>query len=252
MLERIPLETVAIGKKDPAWMLDYKAGTFRQGSKHMHFRLYAPAVEPGKTYPLVFWLHGVKGRGDDNSRQISTGNSHAPAFFSSPDLQQQFPAFVLVPQCPLGRFWVNFANNRIRRPLKRAMALLDHIKETYPVDPAQVYAGGQSMGGFGTWAILAEHADTFAAGIVVAGGGSTRKAKRSIQAPVWVFHGAADAIVRVSKSREMVEALAKAEKPHVYTEIPTGRHDIWPLVFTEPNLAEWLFSHQLQPKTRSR
>ncbi len=252
MLEKIPLETMPQGKKDPAWMAQFKGGLFKQGSKQLHFRLYEPEVVPGQTYPLILWLHGVKGRGDDNQRQISAGNSHAPAFFSNPEVQKQFPAYVLVPQCPDGKFWINFTNLRIRRPLKMAMALVENALATLPVDPTRVYVGGQSMGAFATWALLAEYPKTFAAGIPVSGGGSTRKAKRSIASPVWIFHGASDPIVRVVRSREMHEALQAAGKSVTYTEFPNGRHDIWPAVFTEPNVAEWLFANQTQAVKRRR
>ncbi len=252
MLDKIATESIALGKKDPAWMADFKAGEFGQGSKSILFRLYEPVVEPGKSYPLVLWLHGVKGRGNDNLRQISAGNSHAPAFFSSATVQNEFPAYVLVPQCPNTKFWINFTNNRIRKPLKRVMSLLEHVKASLPIDPTRVYVGGQSMGGFATWALLAEHSATFAAGLPVAGGGSTRKAKKAINAPVWIFHGTADPIVRVLRSREMAEALAAAAKTHKFTEFPDGRHDIWPLVFSEPELAEWLFAHKIEAPARKR
>jgi predicted peptidase len=251
MLENIPLQTMPLGKKDPEWMAHFKAGEFKQGSKTLPFRLYAPEVVAGEKYPLILWLHGVKGRGEDNHKQLTAGNSHAPAFFSNPELQKRFPAFVLVPQCPDGKFWINFTNNRIRRPLKWAMALVEHAIGALPVEPTRVYVGGQSMGAFATWAVLAEYPELFAAGIPVSGGGSTRKAKRSIKAPVWIFHGASDPIVRVTRSREMAEALQLAGKPVTYTEYPTGRHDIWPHVFAEPNVAEWLFAAQAElPKRR--
>ena len=108
------------------------------------------------------------------------------------------------------------------------------------------------MGAFATWALLAEHPDVFAAGIPVAGGGSLRKVKKALKAPVWIFHGSEDPIVRVARSRDMAEMLALVEKPHLYTEFVGGRHDIWPQVFAEPKLAEWLFDLKLEPPKRRR
>lgn len=252
MREKIPLQTVPLGKKDPAWMAHFKAGEFKQGSKVLRFRIREPEVQDGQRYPLILWLHGVKGRGDDNQRQMTGGNSHAPAFFGDGEIQAKFPAYVLLPQCPGAKFWINFVNHRVRKPLKQAITLVEHLKETLPVDSQRIYVGGQSMGGFGTWAVLADYPQLFAAGIPVSGGGSVRKLKRNLQAPVWVFHGANDPIVRVSKSREMTDALKKAEKPVTYTEFPTGRHDIWPLVFAEPRFAEWLFACKTHPPKRKR
>jgi predicted peptidase len=252
MLEKIPLQTMPMGKKDPAWMAQYLGGVFKQGSKSLPFRLYEPTVVPGQKYPLILWLHGVKGRGEDNQRQISAGNSHAPAFFGNAELQKQFPAYVLVPQCPEGKFWINFTNLRIRRPLKLAMALLEHAMGSLPIDETKIYVGGQSMGAFATWALLAEYPNLFAAAIPVSGGGSTRKAKRTIKSPVWIFHGASDPIVPVLRSREMHEELQAAGKPATYTEFPNGRHDIWPNVFLEPNVAEWLFANKTEAIRRRR
>jgi predicted peptidase len=234
-------------------MAGFKAGEFNQGSKRMLFRLLEPpAPVDGEQYPLVIWLHGVRGRGEDNVRQLTEGNSHAPEFFGNPEQQAKFPAYVLVPQCPNGKFWINFFNHGIRRPLKNAIQLVEHLMATLPIDPARIYVGGQSMGAFATWAVLSEYPHLFAAGIPVSGSGSIRKARKSLKAPVWIFHGANDSIVRVTRSREMAEALQKEGKPVIYTEYPTGRHDIWPHVFTEPEFADWLFSCKAAPPAKRR
>lgn len=253
MPDKIPLQTVPLGKKDPPWHAHYLAGEFRQSGKVLPFRLYQPETRPGGQYPLVVWLHGVKGRGEDNHRQLTAGNAHGPAFFASKDLQERFPCYVLVPQCPGDKFWISFTSLRIRRSLKMAVSLVEHLGATLPIDPSRLYVGGQSMGAFATWAVLAGFPDLFAAAIPVSGGGSTRKAKRAIKAPVWIFHGAGDPIVRVNRSREMAAALEASGKSVKYTEFPNGRHDIWPHVFTEPDVGEWLFSQKAEsPKRRNR
>ncbi|MFN8397929.1 MAG: phospholipase [Bacteroidia bacterium] len=252
MPEKIPLQAVAPGKKDPAWVAHYQAGEFRQSGKVLPFRLYAPEVQTGEKYPLVLWLHGVKGRGEDNHKQLTAGNAHGPAFFAAKELQERYPCYVLVPQCPGSKFWISFTSLRIKSYLKLAVGLTENLRETLPIDHSRIYVGGQSMGAFATWALLAGYPELFAAGIPVSGGGSTRKAKRAIKAPVWIFHGASDPIVRVIRSREMAAAMEAAGKAVRYTEFPDGRHDIWPQVFAEPNFAEWLFSNKTENVKRRR
>lgn len=254
MFENLQLQAASLEKKDPKWLENYLIGQFDAGGKTLNYRIHIPAQAQNKDadLPLMIWLHGVKGRGRDNSKQLLAGNSHGPQFLSSEALQSDFPMIVLVPQCPNGKFWVNFRRCSTRKPFARVMDLLQTLKKELPINSSQIYIGGQSMGGFATWAAMIEFPKVFAAGIAVSGGGSPRKAKRKIKAPVWAFHGTNDPVVGVGRSKEMVEALSKAEKPVKFTEFPSGRHDIWPLVFAEDGLVAWLKSQKLaKPEKKS-
>src|SRR5512143_1217164 len=43
--------------------------------ERMPYRLFTPArLEPGRTYPLVVFLHGASGSGTDNAKQLEGGN----------------------------------------------------------------------------------------------------------------------------------------------------------------------------------
>ena len=48
---------------------------------------------------------------------------------------------------------------------------------------------------------------TFAAGVPICGGADEKTAAAIAKIPVWVFHGANDTAVKVSRSRNMVAAL---------------------------------------------
>ena len=51
------------------------ARTFKTSDRPMPYRLYVPEnYSSSKKYPLVLYLHGGGGRGDDNLRQIEGGN----------------------------------------------------------------------------------------------------------------------------------------------------------------------------------
>ena len=83
---------------------DYEARVFSNadGGK-LPYRLLKPLkYDQGQKYPLVVLLHGAGERGDDNKAQLKWGGS----LFTQPDAREKFPAFVLVPQCPKERRWV--------------------------------------------------------------------------------------------------------------------------------------------------
>ena len=49
------------------------------------------------------------------------------------------------------------------------LSLIDRALDTFEIDPDQVFLGGHSMGGYGSWVIGADHADRFAALLPSAG-----------------------------------------------------------------------------------
>src|SRR4051812_49126121 len=93
--------------------------TDSKGSK-LPYRLLKPKeVESGKKYPLVIFLHGAGERGDDNVRQLV----HGMADFASDKIMQQYPAFVLAPQCPENQQWVDVPWSADRHDMPKQPAL---------------------------------------------------------------------------------------------------------------------------------
>ena len=95
----------------------------------------------------------------------------------------------------------------------------------------------------GTWLALTRYPETFAAAIPVAGGGDPG-AVGDNKTPVWAFHGAADRVVPVRRSRAMFEAFRKAGANPRYTEYKGVRHLSWKRAFAEPGLLDWMFSQR--------
>ena len=60
----------------------------------------------GRKYPLFLCMHGAGGRGEANRKTVFHSNwaLHAVA---SDYVQKKYPSFVLVPQCPNGKQWVD-------------------------------------------------------------------------------------------------------------------------------------------------
>lgn len=215
------------------------------------YRLLRPLkVEPGKRYPLVIFLHGSGERGTDNELQLK----YVAPLFLNDTARAQFPCFVLLPQCPATDRWVNVAwssPQHTQRPqptpsLAKVMELIGALKKELPINPKRVYLGGLSMGGFGTWELLARQPYVFAAAVPICGGADERTAPRIKHTPLWAFHGAMDNVVPPERSRNMIAALRKAKGKPRYTEYPLVGHDSWTNALAEPELLPWLFAQRLK------
>lgn len=218
------------------------------GNDTLPYRLQAPiAVAEGQKYPLVIALHGSGERGNDNERTLTW---FAP--LASDTLRVQYPAFVLVPQCPKGKRWVEvdwaLPAHTIPQepsiPMRALLALLEELPKEYPIDRSRIYLTGLSMGGFGTFDLLARKPEIFACAVPVCGGADTATAERVKHIPLWIFHGALDKVVMPARSRDMVSALRRAGALPQYTEYPDVEHGSWKPAYANPDVWRWMFAQR--------
>ncbi len=194
-------------------------------------------------YPLVIFLHGAGERGNDNEKQLI----HGVTLFAQYKMQEKFPCFVIAPQCPEGKRWVevDWKLDKHQQPdnssisLQLTMELIDSITQQYPIDTARIYITGLSMGGFGTWDAISRYPNKFAAAAPVCGGGDEQTAHK-IKIPVWAFHGTKDKAVKVERSRNMITAMQQNGVSPKYTEYPKLGHFVWGKAYSE-ELIQWLF-----------
>lgn len=208
------------------------------------YRLFVPQnYDRKKKYPLVVYLHGGGGVGDDNLKQIEGGNGYLVEFFTQGKSQSRYPAFVVAPQST-GDGWIGRAlfNPVPTRQLRLVVDLIGELRRSYNIDSSRLYVAGQSLGGFGTFAIISEFPQLFAAGVPLCGGADETKISSIIKTPLWVFHGERDGAVPVEFSRRIVAAIRKAGGNVKYTEYPAAGHNIWLNVVKEPELLSWLFA----------
>lgn len=211
----------------------------------MPYRLFVPKnYDPAQKYPLILWLHGARGRGTDNKRQISGANAWATTVLSSDENQAQYPAIIVAPQCPRRRLWDQWSTPTLSREFRQVMEILEALQQEFSIDEQRIYIAGESMGGFGTWMFIIKRPNLFAAAVPMCGGGNPSDVHKVVHLPIWVFHGKADRTVPVRRSRQMVEALRKAGGQPIYTEYPKVKHDVWKRAFAEPELIPWLFSQK--------
>lgn len=214
------------------------------------FLLLRPTkIEPNKKYPVILFLHGAGERGSENRGQLR----HFPEKMSEPDRRERFPAFVIAPQCPANKRWVevNWSSGKSTpqteptEPMQGAIAALQHVLKAEPTDPARVYLTGLSMGGYGSWDLATRHPDWFAAVVPICGGGDERKAATLKDVPVWAFHGDKDTAVPVARSRAMIEAIRAAGGQPKYSELAGVGHNSWQNAYDEKSgLLQWMFEQR--------
>ncbi|RYY35158.1 MAG: phospholipase [Sphingobacteriaceae bacterium] len=236
----------------------YDKGLYAVKGDTLPYRILFPLnFNPAQKYPLVVVLHGAGERGNNNEAQLTHGGD----LFLKPNVREDFPAIVVFPQCPADSFWSNVKfetdslSNRRKlmfqtdaEPTKAMKALLGFVdqmlKKPY-VNKKEVYVGGLSMGGMGTFELLGRKPKVFAAAFAICGGDNTLNAKKyAKRVPLWIFHGAKDNIVPSDHSEVMVAAIREAGGDPRYSLYPDADHDSWTKAFAEPDFLPWLFSHK--------
>jgi predicted peptidase len=134
------------------------------------YRLFVPKnYDAAKRYPMIVYLHGSGERGVDNRVQIE---KNGPPRLVSDAVQEQNPCFVLAPQCPRDKRWPSWDSRTppevmVRMapepsdPMRLLMQLLDEVPREFSIDPQRVYLTGISLGGMGTWELLARRPRMF-------------------------------------------------------------------------------------------
>lgn len=233
----------------------FKNASYAIGGKTLPYKVMFPEnYDANKRYPFVLLLHGAGERGNDNEAQLTHGKQFLIDHFSA-----DYPAIVVVPQCPAGEFWSNVSRHQIEgeQPsfrfgitdepsdaMRLVVALVNDWIVSGRIDLKQMYVGGLSMGGMGTFEILWRMPGVFAAAFPICGGSDTSKYPiYANNTALWIFHGEVDGIVPVKFSREAYKKLKDMGCDVKYSEYKGVNHNSWDNAFAEKELAAWLFSH---------
>lgn len=213
-------------------------GSVSDGADSMNYRLFQPTgVSGNEKVPLVLFLHGLGDRGTDN-----VGQTYWMDQLEQHTASGKYAAYVLAPQASTNMWWGS--GTGAKDGLNLAVAALKQAMANPHVDTSRVYVTGVSMGAFGVWDLIARDPKLFAAAAPLSGSGNPATAS-SIDTPVWAFHGNADNIVNVAGDRAMVAAMRAAGKDVQYTEVAGGDHFIWPSVYSQDSLYQWMFGQHL-------
>ena len=247
---------------------------------NLPYRVYYPTgydKNGADAYPILLFLHGHGECGTNNSAQLQVLNQANKLL---EDLVAMDNCIILAPQTYCDKAnniseWIASGTGREYRHiwdgsmihedkvpgmpirtgeledttytlgLQAVSALLDEFLALDNVDKDRVYIGGISMGGCGTWELIARRPDTFAAAVPVCGSGILSTADTLTDIAIWAFHGTADTTVRPEGSEKMCEAINAAGGNATYTAIKGIGHSVWDYAYTAKNAqgqtaAEWL------------
>jgi predicted esterase len=221
-------------------------------------KLSPPSIENGKKYPLVIIMHGAGERGSNNSNQLLFG---ADLFANN---RNEYPAFVLFPQCPVqyfGPFDTNPTsfdattfpvNYSISHPIQQVKELIDFYIEKNEIDKDRIYIVGMSMGGMATYDIVCRFPDIFTVAVPICGGVNIERLTGNVKNVYWrIFHGNLDDVVPMQNSQNANNKLTQLGAKTEYIEFPGVKHNAWDNAFAKEDFLPWLFSKTRQQTTGS-
>ena len=109
-------------------------------------------------------------------------------------------AIIAAPDCP-SKGWNNPSSEAA------VLELLEHIKANYSVDEERMLVTGFSMGGIGTWHMVARHPHLFSAAIPMSGTVGLETVNRIQDTPFYVIHSRQDEFFPYKQVVEMVQIL---------------------------------------------
>lgn len=187
----------------------------------------------GDKASLVIYLHGGSSKGNDNEAQMKEPGINAISTWLQENGRK---SVMLVPQCPTDMSWLGSMQDMLVRLLQ------DYISRNV-ADASQVYIFGGSMGGTGTWNMLANHPELFASAMPVAGNPTGLNAEAVSKTPLLTVMGTAD---RIMKMDNVVAFLKKKDNYNAEYEfdIENGwtHENVCENSYTDERLA-WVFSH---------
>ena len=181
----------------------------------MGYLLYTPA-STRPDMPLIVYLHGGHGKGDDLSVLINTDGF--PQYLAD-GLLGEIPAYVLIPQLPADqRGWKPAAETLIQ--------LIEQVCEKNSIDRSRISLTGHSMGGTGTWDLALMYPDIFSRIAPMSGSVDTTPETLAVLAntPVWAFVGEDDVVVKPESSEQFVAALERQNEGAQITIFPDTDH----------------------------
>ena len=232
----------------------YRSGL--DGGAEPYFVNVPHSYDPSKKWPLVVRLHGLVGLGE-------------PFQMSIPDHREDCITLAPHAKGSIDFKWV--AEEEVLRAI-------GEVERAYSIDPDRVYLQGHSMGATGSWSLAVHYPDRFAA--ISATAGNTdhtvweelwerpeapptspllelRKfledadsaisfAANLLNGGLYCAHGAADEIVPVQHSRNMVDRLKQEGVPVEYREVPLAPHASEFLTSTSQQIG-WLLGRKRPP-----
>ncbi len=165
------------------------------------YALYVPpSYSPEQPYALILCLHGAG----------FTGEAYLDRWI--PRLGEKY--ILACPSVTMGSWWTRYGEELV-------LKVLHEVQKDYHIDQDRIFLTGMSNGGIGTWIIGMHHADRFAGIAPMASGIDDVLfpfVENLAHTPVYVIHGAADQVMPVQLSRDLVKEMERRGIPYHYQE----------------------------------
>lgn len=183
-----------------------------------------------ESLPLILFYHGV---GERDVLESVTAAGIPKYFVADPDYLG-LRVITVSPCCPSPYVWNNFA--------PQMFDMLNLLIDRYNADRSAITITGLSMGGYGTWDMIAAHPDFFAAAAPICGGGFVWRAATLVGFPIRAFHADDDPTVPYTESVNMVNAVNAAGGNATLTNCHGYQHSSWTYAYESTDLIQWLAS----------
>lgn len=175
------------------------------------YAIYVPDRKPpAKGFGLTLLMHSLSANynqylGTNNQSQL--GERGAGTIVITPEARGPDGFYKGIPEATTFETWADAARH-------------------YPIDPKWVTASGYSMGGFGTYRLMARYPDLFSRGFpVVATPGTADDQLISLRnTPIMAWNASADELVNIAEAEEAHEELVAAGVDHQYWQFPQADH----------------------------
>ena len=207
------------------------------------------AAETDKRLPLLIFLHGGGGVGQDIERI-----DRQSGFLRHALRRHSIDSWIVAPQA--ARNPMKAGGSRGGWQVADLDLLLAHLLETLPIDPDRIYLTGISMGGYGTLMWAGYRPEHFAAIAPMVGGLGPAGPKditddldlwgRNLaKIPMRAYYGAKDRVVPPDRGEMIREAIYQAGGKQAEVIILQDKgHNAASTPYSQPGFYRWLFSHR--------
>ena len=187
---------------------------------------------------LVLYLHSANGRGADNISQFQRQKAIDSIY--SYMVTHRMNVLFLVPQCPADHHWSgNRSLPSYLEPVKELLKLYTDSTDTH-----HVYVLGASMGGGGTWRLLNELPNTFAAAFVASGTYHDNDPAVLASTPLYCTIGSEEEEWRINNLQSLTNHIQQNGGEVMFDILPGLNH---PQTCEQSFTAErigWVFGHE--------
>jgi predicted peptidase len=214
----------------------------------IHYRLYIPTPQnqSKENLPLVIVFHSSAAIGIDNNSHLGL----LAKLFASPEIQKNYPAYILAPQFPTrsSDYVIDSTRNVLvstpRKCLHAALHLIDSLKQSLHIDSERIYSVGFSMGGSTAINALSSRPDLFAGGISIAGIPEFNNIQDLSNIPIWLIHGTEDIENPIDSDEIFFKEISHGNNVLFWRIKNTDHNNVFTGKLLGPSLPKWLFKHR--------